>query len=69
MLDALASLVKKSLVVFVGESPDWPGQEPRYRMLETIRQYAHEKQVDEKEAEALRSRGFAVDDLYMHKTL
>jgi predicted ATPase/DNA-binding SARP family transcriptional activator len=56
VLDILASLVKKSLVVFVGESPDSPGQEPRYRMLETIRQYARKKLVDQGGSEMLSRR-------------
>jgi non-specific serine/threonine protein kinase len=48
VFDLLAGLVDKSLVL--------PAQEGkvalRFRMLETIRQYAHEKLVDEKEAAA-----------------
>jgi predicted ATPase/DNA-binding SARP family transcriptional activator len=54
VLDILASLVKKSLVVFLSESPRREIQEPRYRMLETIRQYAHEKLLDDGGDEVLR---------------
>ena len=53
MLDFLTSLVKKSLVIFADKSPDRPGQAPRYRMLETIRQYAREKLDDQGEREAV----------------
>jgi predicted ATPase/class 3 adenylate cyclase len=55
-LDILTSLVKKSLVAFAGEAPGWPGQGPRYRMLETIRQYAREKLADQGGGEDLRRR-------------
>jgi predicted ATPase/DNA-binding SARP family transcriptional activator len=55
ILDLLSELVDKSLVSAEQESAG----RMRYRMLETIRQYAHEKLVDEKEAEALRSRHLA----------
>jgi predicted ATPase/DNA-binding SARP family transcriptional activator len=52
ILDLLSELVDKSLVNAEQETAG----RMRYRMLETIHQYAHEKLVDEKEAEALRSR-------------
>ena len=51
VLDLLSELVDKSLVSAVPESEG----RMRYRMLETIRQYAHEKLVDEGEAEAMRT--------------
>jgi predicted ATPase/class 3 adenylate cyclase len=56
VLDTLTSLVKKSLVTFISEAPGWPGQGSRYRMLETIRQYAREKLVDQGGGEDLRCR-------------
>jgi predicted ATPase/class 3 adenylate cyclase len=49
-LDTLASLVDKSLVR-VDESAD----EPRYRMLETIRSFAEEKLVESGEADRIRA--------------
>jgi non-specific serine/threonine protein kinase len=52
MLDLLTSLVKKSLATFTAES----GQEPRYHLLETIRQYAREKLLDYGGGEDLRRR-------------
>ena len=51
VLDLLSHLVEKSLAV-VDEAMD----EPRYRMLETVRQYAREKLLDCGEAEAVRTR-------------
>ena len=51
VLDLLARLVEKSLVGL-----DDSAAEPRYRMLETIRQYGAEKLVAAGEADALRSR-------------
>jgi predicted ATPase len=52
VLDFLTELVDKSLVSAFPESEG----RMRYRMLETIRQYAHEKLADEKEAAAVRMR-------------
>ena len=46
VLDLLSHLVDKSLVVL-----DEPAAEPRYRMLETIRQYAREKLLEANEGE------------------
>ena len=51
LLDLLTQLVDKSLVAL-----DDSSAEPRYRMLETIRQYGHEKLVAASEADAVRSR-------------
>jgi predicted ATPase/class 3 adenylate cyclase len=50
-LDLLTALVEKSLVGF-----EEPGGEARYRLLETIRQYAHERLVESAEVEALQDR-------------
>ncbi len=52
VLDLLSQLVNKSLVVVEAEA----GFETRYRMLETIRQYAHEKLVELGEGEVVRDR-------------
>jgi predicted ATPase/class 3 adenylate cyclase len=54
VLDLLSHLVDKSLVV---AQPDEIGM--RYRMLETIRQYAREKLVDSGEMESLRDAHLA----------
>jgi tetratricopeptide (TPR) repeat protein len=51
-LDAVASLVDKSLARQESE----PDGEPRFRMLETIREYAMEKLTERGEAEMLRER-------------
>ena len=51
VLDLLTHLVDKSLVV-----PDEKVAEPRYRMLETIRQYSREKLVDANEVEQIGDR-------------
>ncbi len=51
VLDLLSTLVARSLVV----AEDAPSGERRYRLLETIRQYAEEK-VDDAELAGLRSR-------------
>jgi predicted ATPase/class 3 adenylate cyclase len=51
ILDLLSELVDKSLIYFSGGADEIN----RFRMLETIRQYAHEKLVDEGEAEAMRT--------------
>ena len=54
VLDLLTRLVEKSLV-FTEESTG----EIRYRRLETIRQYSHERLLETEEAEALRDRHLA----------
>ena len=51
MLDQLALLVDKSLVV-----ADESGSRTRYRLLETVRQYALEKLGESGEADAVRTR-------------
>lgn len=51
ILESLAYLVDKSLVVAQEELG-----EARYQMLETVRQYAHEKLLESGEAERLRER-------------
>lgn len=51
VLDLLTHLVDKSLVV-----PDENADEPRYRMLETIRQYSREKLVEANEVEQISDR-------------
>jgi len=51
ILDLLEGLINKSMVI-----TDDEGGTSRYRMLETIRQYANEKLVDSGESEALRER-------------
>lgn len=51
ILDELTLLVDKSLL-----SADDRGRATRYRMLETVRQYALEKLVESDEADAVRSR-------------
>ena len=56
VLDLLTGLVDKSLVVY-GEQAEGAGD--RYRLLETIRQYAHERLEENKEAEAVCSRASA----------
>jgi len=52
VLDLLTQLVDKSLVQPEREQ----GQDTRYRLLETIRQYAHEKLVSSGEKSSIRSR-------------
>jgi predicted ATPase/class 3 adenylate cyclase len=52
VLDVLAQLVNKSLVVADREQ----GQETRYRLLETIRQYALERLVESGETDAVQWR-------------
>ncbi|CAN5262449.1 hypothetical protein BH11PSE10_BH11PSE10_03710 [soil metagenome] len=54
VLDLLTHLVEKSLVAL-----DEQSSEPRYRMLETIRQYGFEKLTTAGEADGLRSRHLA----------
>ena len=51
LLDLLTQLVNKSLVIF--EEPDGHA---RYRMLETIRQYAREKLLEVEQSDAIRDR-------------
>jgi predicted ATPase/class 3 adenylate cyclase len=53
VLDLLTQLVNKSLVVVIEHSQSG---ETRYRMLETIRQYAREKLLEAGESEILRDR-------------
>jgi predicted ATPase len=52
VLDLLGSLVAKSLVI--AEIPE--GGSSRYRLLETVRQYALERLIDEREAHSVRER-------------
>ena len=54
VLDLLTRLVDKSLVV-----PDEKAAEPRYRMLETIRQYGREKLAAANESERTSDRHLA----------
>ncbi len=52
VLDLLTQLANKSLVMVEHEQ----GEETRYRMLETIRQYARDKLLEEKEGEQVRQQ-------------
>jgi len=52
VLEVLTHLVNKSLVVAERHS----GAEARYRLLETVRQYARDKLIESREGEALRQR-------------
>ncbi len=56
VMDSLAQLVNKSLVVVMETSPSG---ETRYRMLETIRQYAREKLLEAGGGEVVRDRHLA----------
>ncbi|HEX5838800.1 MAG TPA: adenylate/guanylate cyclase domain-containing protein, partial [Anaerolineales bacterium] len=56
ILDLLTQLVNKSLVVVVEHSQSG---ETRYRMLETVRQYAREKLLDGKDGESVRDKHLA----------
>ena len=56
VLDLLTQLVNKSLVVVIEHSQSG---ETRYRMLETIRQYAREKLLEAGDSEIIRSRHLA----------
>lgn len=56
VLDLLSQLVNKSLVVVVEHSQSG---ETRYRMLETIRQYASDRLLEAGDSEALRRRHLA----------
>jgi tetratricopeptide (TPR) repeat protein len=51
-LDILTALANKSLVLVEREQ----GQETRYRLLETVRQYAHEQLSESGEADAIRTQ-------------
>jgi predicted ATPase/class 3 adenylate cyclase len=51
VLELLPQLVNKSLVTMDDE-----GDEPRYRLLETVRQYARDKLMESGEAEQMRNR-------------
>lgn len=57
VFDLLTQLVNKSLVVVIAEGSQ--SGETRYRMLETIRQYAREKLVEAGGSEAVRDRHLA----------
>ena len=59
VLDLITQLVNKSLVI----SERKQGREARYRMLETIRQYASERLLKTGEAEQLRNRHL---DFFLH---
>jgi len=52
IMDVLSNLVDKSLVLSEAEAPDIV----RYRMLESVRQYAREQLEESEEAEAIRRR-------------
>ena len=52
VLDLLTHLVDKSLVIVSRK----PKRDPRYSLLETVRQYAAERLVDEEDAAAVRRR-------------
>jgi predicted ATPase/DNA-binding CsgD family transcriptional regulator len=52
MSEPLASLVDKSLL----QQTEWLDDEPRYAMLETLREYALERLVESEEYDALRER-------------
>jgi non-specific serine/threonine protein kinase len=60
VLELLPQLVNKSLVTM-----DEEGDEPRYRLLETIRQYARDKLLESGEAAEMRNRHL---DYYVHLT-
>ena len=52
MSEPLASLVDKSLL----QQTEWVDDEPRYAMLDTVREYAFERLVESEEYDALRER-------------
>ena len=54
LLDLTSALVEKSMV-----AADLRGEEPRFRLLETMRQYGLEKLKDAGEAEMIRDRHLA----------
>ncbi len=60
VLDLLAHLVNKSLVIVFEQAQ---GREARYRMLETVRQYARERLIDSGEGKEIRDRHL---DYYLH---
>jgi predicted ATPase/DNA-binding CsgD family transcriptional regulator len=53
VVDLVSSLVDKSLIAF---DPGEDGAAPRYRMLETIRQYGHERLVGAGESDTVAAR-------------
>jgi len=55
VLDLLTRLVEKSLVVYQGAEAD-AGRPPRYRLLETVRQYARDRLFEAGETEVWRCR-------------
>jgi non-specific serine/threonine protein kinase len=57
ILDLLTQLVNKSLVVVIVDGS--PNGETRYRMLETIRQYAREKHLEAGGSETIRDKHLA----------
>ena len=62
VLEKLEQLINKSLVVTKER-----GNEMRYFLLETIRQYAREKLFDAKQASKVRDRHFAYFDDFSEK--
>jgi tetratricopeptide (TPR) repeat protein len=56
VLDLLASLIDKNLVLFEPGEGSGGGTGGRYRLTETVRRYAQEKLFGSEEAEALRER-------------
>jgi predicted ATPase/class 3 adenylate cyclase len=56
MLDGLSSLVDKSLVRPLGDDGTGASPEPRFSLLQVIREFAAEKLDEEPEAEAVRRR-------------
>ncbi|HUH97362.1 MAG TPA: AAA family ATPase, partial [Anaerolineales bacterium] len=60
VMNLLTQLVNKSLVIFDDE-----GQEPRYRMLETVRQYARDKLLEMGESQEARDAHL---DFYLRLT-
>jgi predicted ATPase/class 3 adenylate cyclase len=53
-MELLTQLINKSLVIVEDQ-----GEEPRYRLLETVRQYARDKLLEAGEAEQMRDRHLA----------
>jgi predicted ATPase/class 3 adenylate cyclase/Tfp pilus assembly protein PilF len=54
VLDLLTQLVEKSLVQYDGAPPaGWSGGAARYRLLETVRQYARDRLLETEESEAV----------------
>jgi len=56
VLDALTSLIDKSLVEFESVRGDGHDQDPRYRMLETFRAYANDRLREADESQAIREK-------------